>query len=266
MTRPVDLHQDEHGDVDAPAVLLVGSLGSTLATWDPQLPALTPRYRVVRADLRGHGGSPVPPGPYSVADLGADLLALLDRVGIDRAHVVGLSLGGMAAMQLAAGHPDRVGRLVLCSTSPKLGSPDDWRQRAATVRAHGTEAVADAVVGRWFTSDYAQAHPDLVARMRRMVVDTPDEGYAACCEAIAEMDLRDALDRVSAATLVIGGSDDPATPPADAHDLAGRIHGARADVLEPAAHLLNVQQPEAFAELLMAHLDADEEHAGDRSI
>ena len=179
----VDEPSSHQGDVST--VLLLGSLGSTLAMWDGQAAALGRRYRVVRADLRGHGRSPAPTGPYGIGDLGADVLALLDRLGVERSHVCGLSLGGMIAMWVASHAPERIGRLVLMCTSARLEPTQAWSDRARMVRAGGMEAVADAVVGRWFTSGFAASHRDLVARMRTMIASTPPEGYAGCCEAIA---------------------------------------------------------------------------------
>src|SRR5205085_944703 len=182
--------------------------------WEPQVPALGRTHRVVRYDMRGHGGSPVPPSPYTIADLGGDVVALLDRLGIERASLVGVSLGGMVSMWLAANRPERIDRLVLCSTAPYLGPPEAWAERAALVLDEGAEAVADAVVARWFSAEYAAAHPDVVGAVRADLAATPAEGYAACCGALEHMDLRADLARIAAPTLVIVGADDPVTTPA----------------------------------------------------
>jgi 3-oxoadipate enol-lactonase/4-carboxymuconolactone decarboxylase len=261
----VDLHHVVDGPAGAPPVLLLGSLGSTLAMWEAQVAALAGPYRVVRADLRGHGGSPVPPGPYAIDDLVADAVALLDRLGIGAAHVVGVSLGGMTAMRLAALHPDRVDRLAVLCTSALLGRASDWAERAATVRASGTGAVAPAVVGRWFTEARRKADPDLVARHERMVAGTPPEGYAACCEAIAVMDLRADLPRIVAPTLAIAGADDPATPPDHLREIAAAVPGARLLVLPEAAHLACVEQPAAVNAALALHLAGGTDDAARRA-
>lgn len=260
----VALHAVVEGPVDAPVVLLLGSLGSTLEMWDPQVPALVAGHRVVRADTRGHGRSPVPPGPYVLDDLVDDALLLLDRLEVDRASVVGLSLGGMTAMRLAARAPGRVDRLALLCTSALLGPAQGWTDRAAAVRAGGTGAVADAVVGRWFTG---AADPGLVARMRAMVAATPAEGYAACCEAIGAMDLRADLPRITAPTLVVAGADDAATPPAHLRVIADAVPGTRSLVLPQAAHLASAEQAAAVNAALLLHLqagstDADRRRAG----
>ena len=251
----VALHHVEDGPAGGPAVLLLGSLGSTTAMWDGQVPALARSFRVLRPDLRGHGGSPVPEGPYEIADLGADVVALLDRLGIASAHVAGLSLGGMTAMWLAVHAPDRVDALTLLCTSARLGPPDAWATRAAQVRADGTGAVAGSVVGRWVTPEFAAANPETVARLRAMVAGTPDEGYAACCGAIERMDLTAELGAISAPVLTIAGAEDPATPPEHLDLIAGRVRGpVRREVLSPGAHLVTVERPEAVARLLLGHL------------
>ncbi|MEV1287354.1 3-oxoadipate enol-lactonase [Micromonospora sp. NPDC049679] len=258
MTTPVALHHVIDGPADAPVLLLANSLGSTIAMWEPQLPRLTAGFRVVRFDTRGHGRSPVPAGPYALADLGADVLALLDRLDVERAHFAGLSLGGMVGMWLAAHAPQRVDRLVLCCTSARLGPPEAWAERARTVRAQGTAAVADAVVQRWFTPAYAARHSPRIAAMRAMVAATPAEGYASCCTAIQEMDLVPALPRITAPTLVIAGADDPATPPVHASTIAGHLAGARVTVVPDAAHLANVEQPDRVTDLILEHLNGEE--------
>src|SRR5690606_11761500 len=201
------LHAVREGRRHAPTVVLGGSLGSDLSLWDPLMPELAGAFDVVRYDLRGHGASPVPPPPYDIADLGRDLLALLDRLELADVHLVGVSLGAMAAMWAAAHRPDRIAGLVLCCTSARLGPPQMWADRAARVRAEGTRAIADAVVARWFTSEFAAREPSLVDRMRAMVAATSDDGYAACCGAIERMDLRPLLPRIAVPTLVIAGAE-----------------------------------------------------------
>ena len=251
----VDVHVVADGPMDAPVLVLAPSLGATVAMWEPQLAAFTSRFRVLRYEPRGHGRSPVPSAPYQIADFVDDVVRLLDRHGVESAFFCGLSMGGMVGIALAAAFPDRVRGLVLCSTSALLGPPQAWIERAATVRASGTAAVAATVVSRWLTPGYAAEHPDVVARLQQMLVSTSDEGYAACCGAIERMDLRPALPRVSAPTLVLVGREDPLTPPTHAEELTAAIRGARLEVLSQAAHLLNVEQAEAFNRLVLAHLD-----------
>jgi 3-oxoadipate enol-lactonase len=251
---PCELHHTFAGPEDAGVVVLSNSLGTTLEMWDPQAGVLTRDHRVLRYDLRGHGRSPVPETPYSIADLGADLIGLLDRNGIERASLCGVSLGGMASMWVAAHAPERVDRLVLCSTSAIMGPPESWTERAALVRREGVGAVADTVVARWFTPAFAAARPDVVAGIRSQLAATPPEGYAGCCEAVRDMDQRPDLPAISAPTLVIAADGDPSTPPAHARTIADLVPGARLEVLERGAHLVNVEAPEIVNPLVLAHL------------
>jgi 3-oxoadipate enol-lactonase/4-carboxymuconolactone decarboxylase len=261
----VALHAVTDGPVDAPAVLLLGSLGSTLEVWEPQVPALAERFRVVRCDLRGHGRSPVPPGPYALDDLVDDVVALLDRLAIASASVVGLSLGGMTALRLAAREPARVERLAVLCSSVLLGPATAWTERAALVRAEGPAAVAPAVVARWFTDELRARDPELVAQMEAMVASTPAEGYAACCEAIAAMDLRGDLARITAPTLTVAGADDPATPPHHLAAIAAGVVDGHALVLPRAAHLANREQDVAVNAVLLTHLSAGSGDASRRA-
>ena len=253
MSAPVALHHVVDGPDGAPVPELSGSHGSAHEMWEPQVPALARHFRVVRYDLRGHGRSPVPPGPYDIADLGADLVALLDRLGVARAHLCGLSLGGMLSLWTAAHHPERVERLVVCCTSALLGPAELWVERATIVAARGTAAVADGVLSRWFTPALHARDPALVARMRAMLAATPAAGYAACCGAIQRMDLRADLAAIRAPTLAIAGAEDPSTPPAHLSRIASAIAGCRLAVVDDAAHLANVEQPERVA-LILEHL------------
>ncbi|GAA2712869.1 3-oxoadipate enol-lactonase [Micromonospora olivasterospora] len=249
------LHVTIDGPPGAPVLVLGSSLGTTGAMWEPQLTALTNRYRVIRYDHLGHGRSAVPPGPYTIELLGRQVLAMLDQMRVPRASYAGLSLGGMVGMWLATCAPERIDRLALLCTSASLGPAEGWRQRAATVREAGIEAIADAVVGRWFTPSFAAAQPHLVATYRAMLTNTPAAGYAASCAAIAAMDQRADLGRVTAPTLVIAGADDLATPVEHAVEIVERITGARLALVDQAAHLANVEQPEVVSRLLQEHFD-----------
>jgi 3-oxoadipate enol-lactonase len=248
----------EEGPRDAPVVLLSNSLGTTIAMWDAQAAALASAFRVIRYDLRGHGSSPLPAGPYRMDDLGADLLALLDRLELERAHLCGISLGGMVSMWVAANAPERVDRLILCCTSARFDNPQAWADRAAAVRAGGTEAVAGTVLGRWFTPAFAAAEPATVARMRAMLVATPAAGYAACCEVVGRTDLHPMLGAIAAPTLVIAGAEDPAAPPDHAKLISEVVARSHVAVLEHAAHLANVERPDAVTELILTHLTQEE--------
>jgi 3-oxoadipate enol-lactonase len=251
----VQVHHEVTGPADAPVVVLSGSLGSTLAMWDAQADALAQRFRVVRYDTRGHGRSPVPDGPYTIDDVTDDVEALLDRLGVARAHFVGLSLGGMTGLRLAARNPDRVDRLVVLCTGARLEPVSGWADRAATVRAHGTAAVAEAVVQRWYTPQFLEANPSVRKESEEMVAATPAQGYAGCCEVIAGMDLRPDLPSVAAPTLAIAGDDDPATPPHHLEQIATSVRDGRLLVVPQAAHLANAEQPGAITPAIIEHLE-----------
>jgi len=238
------------GPPDGPVVVLGSSLGTTGSVWEPQLAALAATHRVVRYDHRGHGDSPAPPGPYAIEELGGDVLALLDRLEVDRADLGGLSLGGMVAMWLAAHAPERVRRLALVCTSARPAQEEMWRQRAATVRAGGMAAVTDLVVERWFTEDFITRRPDVVAWTRAMVAGTDAAAYAACCEVVATLDLEPVLPRITAPTLVVAGARDPAFPFPHTERIVAAIAGSRLAVVD-AAHLASVERADIVTELLI---------------
>jgi 3-oxoadipate enol-lactonase len=251
----VNLHHRFDGPAGAPVVVLSSSLGSSLAMWEPQLPALAQRFRVLRYDHRGHGASPVPDGPYTIDEIAGDALELLDALGLERVSFCGLSLGGAVGMWLAANAPERIDRLVLCCTAARFATPEIWAERAAAVRAAGSvEPLADAVLERWFTADFLTREPEQIAAVRSMIVSTPAEGYAATCDALRDADLRAHLGRIRAPTLVVAGADDPATPPRQGEELAAAIEGARLAVIPRAAHFANVEQPDAFNGAIVEHL------------
>jgi 3-oxoadipate enol-lactonase len=247
----VRIWHDLHGDAGAPWLVLPCSLGTSRELWDPA--PYAPHFRVLRYEHRGHGDSETPPGPYTVAELAGDALALLDELGVERASWIGLSLGGMVAMWVAACAPERLDRLVLACTSARVPSPQLYAERAGVVREQGVEPLADAVVSRWFT---AAAPGTLRARFRAMLVATAREGYAGCCEAVAGWDFRERLAEITAPTLVVAGAEDESTPAADTGLLVRRIPGARSVVLEGAAHLANLERAAEFAEAALAHLEA----------
>ena len=250
MTLDYRLEGPEGADV----LVLANSLGTTQGLWTRQLPALSERFRVLSYDHPGHGGSSRPDRPATVDILAAGVLGLLDELGLERVSFCGVSLGGMVGMALAHHAPERVDRVVLSCTSAYIGPPEGWHDRARVVRADGMNAIADAVVARWFTPELAQHNPETVARFRAMLVATPPEGYARCCEAIAGWDARERLADIAAPVLVVAGAEDPATPLEHAELIASRIPGARLRVLEGAAHLANVERAEAFTDAVLEHL------------
>ena len=242
------------GEPDAPVLVLGNSLGTSAEVWDRQVPALSQNFTLVRYELPGHGGSSSRPSPYTIAELGAGVLALLDGLRVERAGYCGISLGGMIGMWLAANAPSRIAALGLVCTAAHLPPAGDWRERAARVRTAGMASISAAVVSRWFTPAYAATDPTVVAGFRAGLERTDPQGYAGCCEAIADMDLRADLPAITAPTLVISGADDPATPPECGAAIASRIDGARLEVIPGAAHLAAVSAPGLVTAALSGHL------------
>ena len=245
------------GPPGAPALVLSNSLGCSADMWAPQMPALTSRFRVVRYEHRGHGGTEPPGGSWNVGDLGRDLLDAMDVAGVERASVMGLSLGGTVAMWLAINHPDRVDRLVIACSRPSWPPKEMWAERIQKVRAGRPSDLVETLLERWFTPGFRQSHPEAVELVASMLETASPQGYAGCCEALAEVDLGPGLGSISAPALVLAGSDDPGVPIASAASLAESIPGCSLQVISPGAHLLNVEQPARFNAAVTDHLAGD---------
>jgi 3-oxoadipate enol-lactonase len=238
------------GKDDAPVLLLSNSLGTTRELWADQVEALAGRFRIVRYDTRGHGESDAPSGDYPIEQLGGDALAVLDAAGAHRAHVCGLSLGGMTAMWLGIHAPDRIDRLILASTGARIGTTDTWNERIDQVRASGLDSIADAVMARWFTEPYRKSRPEVVLRFRGMLTSTKPQGYAGCCAALRDADLHGLIASIRAPALVVTGASDTATPPASGRAIHTSIRGAEIVELN-ASHLVNVEQPDRFNQVVL---------------
>ncbi|HKE45315.1 MAG TPA: 3-oxoadipate enol-lactonase [Steroidobacteraceae bacterium] len=248
------LRYEVAGSGDAPALLLINSLGCALEMWDPQLTDLSARFRVIRYDARGHGQSSL--GNHTeleIEDLARDAVAVLDAAGVERAHWCGLSLGGMTAMRAAVHHAERVATLVLSNTSAYLPPRENWDARIHTALTSGMGALVDTILGRWFTEEFRDRQPEAIGPIRAMLLATSPAGYAACCTAIRDMDQREALSAIRVPTLVIAGARDPATPPEQAEQIQQRIAGARLTVLD-AAHLTNVECAPEFTATVLGFL------------
>lgn len=239
-----------------PWVVLNHALACDLGMWDEQLPALREHFRVLRFDARGHGASSVPPAPYTFAQMARDLDGLFTAVGIDRAHLVGISLGGMVAQEFALAYPQRVASLALCDTTSRYPAGTDriWQERIAMVRAEGTGPLVAATLERWFTPPFRAARPDVMARIERMIRSTSAEGYIGCGAAVPTIDTTDRLAAIGCPTLVVVGEHDAGTPPAMAQIIQRGIAGAELKVIEAASHLCNIEQPEAFNRVLLEFL------------
>jgi 3-oxoadipate enol-lactonase len=252
----VDLVHTLNGPPGAPVLVLSNSLGTSWDMWAAQLPALSTGFQVLRYNQRGHGGSPAPPGPYEIADLGQDLLDLLDRLDIERASICGVSIGGMTAMWVAANQPERVDRLALGFTSARMPAPEVYPERAAAARAEGMEPLVEPALERWFTPEFAAGGSPVVARTRANLAGVDPEGYAGCCEALGSMDLRPEIGAIRAPTLVVAASEDPATPPDHGRLVADTIPGARFELIEGGRHLACIERPDEFTPLILDHLEA----------
>ena len=239
------------GPASGPPLLFSNSLGTTLELWDAQAEVLARSYRVIRYDTRGHGGSSVGTGDYTIDDLGRDALAVLDAAGARTAHVCGISLGGLTAMWLGVNAPDRVNALVTANTAARVGTEERWNERMDKVRREGMTPIADMVMGTWFTEDFRKREPAVISRFHRMVASCPPAGYLGCCAALRDADLREAVRTVRARTLVVAGQFDQSTTVANAEEIRARISGAQLITL-PSAHLSNVELADDFTR----HLDA----------
>ncbi len=246
------LNVSVEGRDGGPTLMLSNSLGCTMAMWEPQMPALTKLFRVVRYDRRGHGKSGMN-GPVSMERYGKDVLAILDDLNIDRVHWCGLSMGGMVGQWLGANAPDRFNKMILANTSCYYPDPTNWHNRIKAVREGGLAAVADAVIGGWLTADFREREPEATAKMKAMLLASPVEGYLAACEALSTLDQRALLPEIKSPVLVIAGKQDNATPVAAGEFIRANIPGASMTLLD-AAHISNVEQSHAFTEAVVGFL------------
>ncbi|NLY27287.1 MAG: 3-oxoadipate enol-lactonase [Alcaligenaceae bacterium] len=240
------------GQAGAPVLVLSNSLGTTRDMWQAQA-VLQREFRILRYDTRGHGESAVPAGPYTIDQLGRDVVSLLDHLEIAQAAFCGVSMGGVTGQWLGVHAPERVSRLVVANTAARVGTEQAWRDRAALVRAQGLGPIAQATPARWFTPDFIETCSDRVGALLDTLRGLSPEGYAACCEALATADLRTDISRITVPVLVVAGLHDPVTTPADADFIACQIPGAqRVDL--PASHLSNIEAAGQFNDALRAFL------------
>jgi len=243
------------GPDGAPVLAFSNSLGANCSMWDLQAQELRKKFRILRYDTRGHGQTSALPGPYSMEQLGKDVLALLDELHLGRVHFCGLSMGGMIGMWLGIHAPGRVNKLVLCNTGAKIGTEESWRSRIADVEKGGMKSIAAGVMERWFTPAFRAKEPATVARIQKILEGTNPEGYLSCCAAIRDYDCREQLEKIGAPTLLITGAHDPATPAADGRFIAAHIRGAKYAELD-AAHLSNIEDQDRFTLELAAFLNS----------
>jgi 3-oxoadipate enol-lactonase len=252
----IQMHYTLNGPASAPVVTLSHSLATNLAMWEPQLNALAARYRVLRYDTRGHGGTDAPSGPYSLDQMAEDAVALLRALGIERTHFIGLSMGGMIGQVLALTHSEMLRSLILCDTSSRVPAEAKsvWDERIRVAESQGMAPHVEPTIGRWFTPPFAAKHPEIVERVRAMIRQTEPQGYVGCCHAIKALDLTDRLSAIAVPTLIVVGEDDPGTPVAASRAIHERIRGSELVILKSASHLSNIEQAEAFTKALLDFL------------
>ena len=243
------------GPADKPVVLMSNSLMSDHSMWDPTVPALLGHYRLLRYDTRGHGQSSVTPGPYSIAQLADDAVGLLDALGIASAHIMGLSMGGMIAQQIGARYPERAQSLLLCDTASEMPPRSMWEERLAIARKDGVAGLVDSTIKRWFTAPFIERTPQAIAKVRAMILGTPTEGYINCASAVRDMAQTTMLLSIKAPTLVMTGRQDPACTVEQSTVLHRMIDTSKMGVIEEAAHLSNIGQPEVFNREIRSFLD-----------
>jgi 3-oxoadipate enol-lactonase len=244
------------GPAFGPVITMSNSLASNLSMWDPQIPVLTSRYRVLRYDTRGHGGTQAPAGPYSLDELTEDVRALLQALGINRTHFVGLSMGGMIGQIMAFKYPHMLQSVVLCDTMSRVPTEAKpmWDDRIHMAEAQGMDPLVEPTLARWFTEPFRQQGSPVLDQVRTMIRTTPPRGYAGCCHAIAALNLTEHLKAITLPTLIIVGEDDPGTPVAASRVIHEQIKGSELVILKSAAHLSNLEQPAAFNQALTAFL------------
>jgi 3-oxoadipate enol-lactonase len=252
----ISVHYMLEGPASGPVITMSNSLASNLSMWEPQMPVLTSRYRVLRYDTRGHGGTEATAGPYSLDELSEDVRALLQALGITRTHFIGLSMGGMIGQIIAIKYPQMLQSLVLCDTMSRVPTEAKpmWDDRIHTAETGGMEPLVEPTLARWFTEPFRQKGSPVLDQVRTMIRSTPPRGYTGCCHAIAALNLTDHLKAITLPTLIIVGEDDPATPVAASHVIHEQIRGSELVILKSAAHLSNLEQPEAFNQALTAFL------------
>ncbi|HUU73613.1 MAG TPA: 3-oxoadipate enol-lactonase [Burkholderiales bacterium] len=256
-TNGIDLYYEIHGE-SGPWVVLSHSLACDLHMWDAQINLLKDRFRVLAFDTRGHGKSDAPSGAYTLDQLVEDARGLLDEVGVDKAHWVGLSMGGMIGMMFELKYPGTFRSLILCDTSSRIPAElaPVWAGRIKTVTEHGMTAVVDGTLERWFTEPFRQSSPDVIDSVAKMIVATKVDGYAGCCHAIPKLDCTDRLHTVSCPVQIIVGEQDAGTPVAMSEAIHAAIAGSELVVIPQASHLSNLEQPEKFNEALNRFLSA----------
>jgi 3-oxoadipate enol-lactonase len=255
-TPDVQLHYQTFGDAANPALVFSNSLGTNYGMWQQQFNALKEQFFVVCYDTRGHGASSIPQGPYSLQQLGEDVIHLLDHLKIQHAAFCGISMGGLTGQWLAIHYPERFSHVVVCNTAAKIGQEQAWLDRAALVRSQGLQSIAGSAASRWFTVPFIQSNAATVAKLSNDLGAGSPEGYASCCEALAKADVREQLKTITVPVLIVAGQQDPVTTVADAEFMQSQIPKSQLVEID-ASHISNVEQPTAFNQNLINFLQVN---------
>ena len=255
ISNGAEIHYQTFGDASKPALVFSNSLGTHLSMWQAQIEFFQSAYYVIAYDTRGHGQSAAPQGPYTLQQLGEDVIHLLDHLQVQQAAFCGISMGGLTGQWLAIHHPEQFSHVVVCNTAAKIGQDQAWLDRAALVREQGLAPIATTAAGRWFTEPFIQSQAATVAQLATNLEAGSAEGYASCCEALAKADLREQINTISVPVLIIAGQQDPVTTVADGQFMQEQIKGSQLFEIN-ASHISNVEQPEDFNQALLKFIQA----------
>ncbi len=254
-SNDAQINYQTFGDANKPALIFSNSLGTKYSMWQPQIEHFQQDHYVICYDTRGHGASSVPQGPYSLEQLGQDVVNLLDHLDIAKAAFCGISMGGLTGQWLAIHKPERFSQVIICNTAAKIGQEQAWQDRAALVREQGLAPIASTAASRWFTDPFIQSNPAVIAELSNDLGAGSPEGYANCCEALAKADVREQLSSIQIPVLIIAGQQDPVTTVADGQFMQQRIANSRLFEIN-ASHISNIEQPEAFNQAVQTFLAA----------
>ena len=253
ISNDAEINYQTFGDASQPAIIFSNSLGTQLNMWQPQISFFEKKFYVICYDTRGHGASSAPQGPYSIEQLGTDVIHLLDHLNIKKASFCGISMGGLTGQWLAIHHPERFNHVIVCNTAAKIGQEQAWNDRAQLVREQGLKPIAETAASRWFTEPFIRSNTAIVESLSNDLGAGSPEGYASCCEALAKADVREQLKNITIPTLVVAGQKDPVTTVADAQYIINHVRSSSLFEIN-ASHISNIEQPKAFNQAIFSFL------------
>ena len=253
-SNDAQINYQTFGDASKPALVFSNSLGTNFKMWQPQIDFFAQDHFVICYDTRGHGGSEAPQGPYTIDQLGQDVVNLLDHLNIEKAAFCGISMGGLTGQWLAINRPERFNQVVVCNTAAKIGQEQAWNDRAALVREQGLQPIASTAASRWFTEPFIQSNATVVNSLQNDLGAGSPEGYASCCEALAKADVREQLKQVKIPVFIIAGQQDPVTTMEDGLFIQKQIFNSQLFNIN-ASHISNLEQPEDFNNTIINFLN-----------